>query len=177
MLASRPARRPTSRAILRLAAGAGLRVGEIVGLDMADVHLDDRRPWLRIRHGKGDKARDVPLWWDRGTFDDLRAYEAWRLSCGAAPNDPFVVGEHGGRLTTRAAAMRWKQMAAVLGARGEGTSPHWGRHTFGSYALASGRSLAEVRDAMGHSSIGTTSIYLHAVPDDGEFTSLYASPR
>jgi integrase/recombinase XerD len=45
---------------------------------------------------------------------------------------------------------------------------HHGRHTFISHALAGGRTLAEVRDAAGHSNVGTTSVYLHVVVEDGE---------
>lgn len=177
LLRSTTGRWPTNRAILRLTTGAGLRIAELCALDMQDVHLDETRPWLQVRHGKGNKPRRVPLWWDVDSYADLVAYRDWRVERGAAPADPFLVGETGKRLSTQTVRHRWDRMATALGAFGADTSPHWGRHTFGSYALASGRSLAEVRDAMGHASIQTTSIYLHATPDDGTFTRMYGAGK
>jgi site-specific recombinase XerD len=55
----------------------------------------------------------------------------------------------------------------------EDATVHDGRHTFVSLSLNGGRSLAEVRDAAGHSSISTTSVYTHCVPDDGSIGSLF----
>ncbi len=61
--------------VFRLACCCGLRASEVCGLTIDDVRTEGKRPHLRVRKtvGKGGKARKVPLWWDQGTLDDLRA--------------------------------------------------------------------------------------------------------
>ena len=63
--------------IVRLAACCGLRVSEVCGLNLGDVRLGLDRPYINIRKaiGKGRRSRRVPLWWDRGTLDDLGRVE------------------------------------------------------------------------------------------------------
>src|SRR5215207_2484275 len=65
-----------NRTILRLACCCGLRVSEIAELRLGDVHIEGDRPHLVIRPegAKGGRRRRVPLWWDQGTLDDLRAW-------------------------------------------------------------------------------------------------------
>jgi integrase len=75
------ARLPNARlnlVLFRLAAYCGLRVSEITSLHIGDVRTEHARPHLRIRRGaaKGGRPRTVPLWWDRGTLDDLAAWKA-----------------------------------------------------------------------------------------------------
>lgn len=169
--------------IVRLATCCGLRVSEIVGLTLANVKTEGKRPHIYVPKsvGKGEKARRVPLWWDAGTLADLRAWKAERVDQGAQTSDPFVCsqvrGIHhrtgkpslGKSLSPRNAQARFKHAIRILGAeRVEVVSIHCGRHSFCSHALAGGRSIAEVRDAAGHANISTTSIYLHSVPDEDE---------
>jgi integrase len=98
---------------------------------------------------------------------------------GARGANPFVcsVQTHRHGLPLQRAALRRRFLSAckVLGmARLRTLTIHHGRHSFVSHALAGGRSLAEVRIAAGHSSLLTTSVYLHvAVDDDGELGSLF----
>jgi site-specific recombinase XerD len=78
-------------------------------------------------------------------------------------------GSAGKPLIVRNAQARFKAAIKCLGKERQAVlSIHAGRHSFCSHALAGGKSLAEVRDAAGHSNISTTSIYLHVVRDDDE---------
>ena len=183
----RPARRrsPNTRQnliIFRLATCCGLRASELVGLKLGDVRVGIARPYIRVPKtiGKGGKGRRVPLWWDRGTLEDLTAWRDDRVSRGAKPGDSFVCAQakavYGKILTRHNARSRFISMCRVLGSeRQQELTIHTGRHSFVSHALASGqRSLAEVRDAAGHSSLAITSIYTHvATDDDGETGDLF----
>jgi integrase len=165
--------------VFRLACCCGLRASEIANLQMADVRTELPRPHLRIRTGaaKGGKPRTVPLWWDRGTLADLAAWRAERANVGA--NDPFVASYLPGRsaktFSRHTLRKRFRTACKLLGPeRLESLTIHHGRHTFISHALAGGRSLAEVKAAAGHSSLVTTSAYLHiAVEDEGEVGELF----
>ena len=164
-----------NRVIFRLATCAGLRVSEVVGLSMSNVVCGSKRPHIAVPSAiaKRHKARKVPLWWDGATLADIDAWRRERLDQGAKPGDPFVCvqskNKQGKRLSVRNAQARFKAAIKVLGKeRVNGISIHAGRHSFCSHALAGGRSLAEVRDACGHASISTTSIYLHVPPDDDD---------
>jgi integrase/recombinase XerD len=171
--------------IVRLACCCGLRVSEMAAMQLDDVVVDVARPHLRLRRGttKGGRSRCVPLWWDAGTLADLQAWKAQRVADGARGHDPFVcsVQAHRRGLQLQRAAVRRRFLSGckVLGlARLRTLTIHHGRHTYISHALAGGRSLAEVRVAAGHSSLLTTSVYLHvAVDDDGELGSLFEFGR
>jgi len=161
--------------IFRLACCCGLRASEIARLQMADVLVDLLRPHLRIRNGaaKGGRPRTVPLWWDAGTLADLTAWKQERLRQGAGAAEAFVASQRPGRtagrpLSRHTLRKRFRTACKVLGReRLASLTIHHGRHTFISHALAGGRTLAEVRDAAGHSNVSITSIYLHvAVEDD-----------
>jgi integrase len=161
--------------IFRLATCAGLRVSEIVGLKMANVKLGSQRPHICIPRAiaKRHKPRTVALHWDAATLADLDQWKQQRTAQGALAGDPFVCsqakGTRGKPLSVRNAQARFKVAIKVLGPeRVETLSIHCGRHSFCSHALAGGRTIAEVRDAAGHSSIATTSIYLHAIHDDDD---------
>lgn len=183
--------------IFRLSCCCGLRVGEIVGLNVGDFILQGQRPVLEIRKeitkgkhnvtpsnptGKDQrKARRVPLWWDAGTLNDIRAWCELRLSRGAGRDDPFLVsGAKSGnvrRLLRSCAQKRWHTAIKVLGPeRARQLSIHCGRHSFCSHSLWAGRSVVEVKNAAGHASLTTTSRYTHlldreCVPDVFAFNS------
>ena len=159
--------------ILRLSACVGLRASEIAGLTLDDIVLRPTKPYVRVRRAvaKGRKARKVPLWWDAGTLSDLTVWKSERSTAGAIGSDPFVASRTGRCLDRRNIRRRFINACKVLG-RDEITV-HDGRHTFVSISLAGGRSLAEVRDAAGHSNISTTSIYTHVLPDNGVVGDLF----
>jgi integrase len=175
-----------SLTIVRLACCCGLRVSEIAGLALQNVVTTPWRPHVAVQSelGKGGRGRVVPLWWDAGTLEDLAAWKAERQSHGAGETDLFVCSMQGRRketpLSRQALRQRFRSACAVLGKQRLATlTIHHGRHTFVSYALAGGRTLAEVRDAAGHANVWITSAYLHlAVDDDCKVGRLfdYSSP-
>jgi integrase len=174
--------------IFRLAACCGLRSSEIAGLRLRDLRTDSDVPVILVGQasGKGAKARKVPLAWDEGTWLALRAWKAIRLiSYGAAPSEPVVCvlvdhpqyatscivptenRSHVGRALLPIQVYR-KFKAALRPLPPERRAQlhtHSGRHTFASYAVRS-HPLAAVRDALGHASIATTSVYLHMAAAD-----------
>jgi site-specific recombinase XerC len=174
-----------NRAIFRLSTCCGLRASEIAGLRLQDVVVNVLRPYLRVRatFAKGGKARRVALWWDGGTLADLSTWRAERTSQGAGPKDFLVctqaTGRAGRQLDRRSVRTRFRQACKVLGPdRLAYLTVHHGRHSFVSHALNGGRSLAEVRDAAGHSNVATTSIYTHiATEDDGTIGDLFKFDR
>ena len=166
--------------LFRLAACCGLRASEIAKLRVADVYTGLPRPHLKIRTGaaKGGRPRTVPLWWDAGTLTDLVAWKAERLRQTAPDPAPFVASLRPGRVGTRLSRhtlrKRFRTACKVLGhQRMESLTIHHGRHTFISHALAGGRTLAEVRDAAGHSNVSITSGYLHVAIDDAGTVGAY----
>ena len=162
--------------IFRLACCCGLRASEIAKLQVADVLVELPRPHLRIRSGaaKGGRPRTVPLWWDGSTLADVAAWKQQRLLEGAVAAEAFVASLRPGRtagipLSRHTLRKRFRTACKLLGReRLASLTIHHGRHTFISHALAGGRTLAEVRDAAGHSNVSITSTYLHVVVEDDE---------
>ncbi len=184
--------------VFRLTCCCGLRVSEACGLRLRDVRVNVERPYLKIpkavakgkktkkvngqtvKVGNGATARHVPLWWDQGTLDDIRAWKHERERQGAGANDYFLCSQQNGvsgkRLDRRNARCRFIRACKVLGKdRMADITIHHGRHSFISHALAGGRSLAEVAEAAGHSDITITAIYTHvAVEDDATIGNLFS---
>lgn len=162
--------------IFRLACSCGLRVSEIIGLRISDfkrIEPETDKPFISIRRGiaKGGKARTVPLWWDRESLVDIKAWRKERLNGGAKRGDFLVCAlskaKHGKQLSRRNARNRFRSSCRVLGEdRLKGLTIHHGRHSFVSHALHVGRPIAAVRDAAGHSSIATTNVYAHVLDQD-----------
>jgi integrase len=185
--------------VFRLATCCGCRASEVVGLRLQDIKVSVDQPYIYVSKaiGKGKKARKIPLWWDRSTLDDLISWKAERQQQGAQGQDYFVCVQSkrgfGQNLCRNNVRRRFQVGCRVLGADrlviGEDTysakakkqgqfylkhlTIHHGRHSFCSHALAGGRSLAEVRDAAGHSDISTVSLYTHIVHDSGATGHLF----
>lgn len=158
--------------IFRLAACCGLRRGEISRITLGDVTIDGPRPSIRVqkRIVKGrTRMRTVPLWWDKNNLEALRRWIDFRRERQlVGEGDPVVCVIRGplagGKLHVNGVSNAWKSAIRCLGkARVKQLSVHSGRHTFASHALNVGRSLMEVRDAMGHSDIAVTGIYAHMI--------------
>ena len=183
--------------VFRLATCCGLRCGEIVGLVLDDVRVDNSRPHIFIRNEvtkrrKGNDARRwVPLNWDRETLDVLRKWKRERESMGASCRDPFVCSlkrtimtqpdgticdtPPGHALTPKTAYLRFKTAIRCLPEeRRKQLSIHSGRHTFVSVSLHRGKTLVQVQRAVGHRSISTTSAYLHLVDEDEGIGDIFA---
>jgi integrase/recombinase XerD len=184
-LQRRARRSVTSRAnliLFRLATCCALRASELIGLRVGDVRVAGDRPHIAIPKtlGKGKKARKVPLWWDAGTLADIASWRDFRVSQGAGPADPFLCSQDaravGKPLDRFSARARFRTACRGLGReRVSELSTHAGRHSGITHWLRGGRSLPEVRDAAGHANISTTSLYLHAVPDDGRVGSIFGA--
>ncbi|MEO5366551.1 MAG: tyrosine recombinase XerC [Magnetococcus sp. WYHC-3] len=159
-------RRVRDLAVLELLYGSGLRVGELCGLNRADVDLTGRS--VRVR-GKGDKDRLVPL----GRMSVL-ALEAWlELRCGQSPLGPteaLFVGRSGGRLTPREPQRLLERLRQGLDLP-EGTTPHALRHAFATHLLQAGADLRAIQEMLGHSSLATTQRYTHL--DLTQLTRIY----
>jgi integrase/recombinase XerC len=143
-----------AQALLEMLYATGVRCSELVGMDRADVDLDDRV--VRVL-GKGRKERIVPF----GTRarDAIRSYLPVRDQ--ARPDsDALFVNARGGRLTDRSVrrilAARLRQIALAKRA-----SPHTLRHSFASHLLQRGADLRSIQELLGHASLSTTQRYTH----------------
>lgn len=155
------------RALLETCYSAGLRVAELVAIDLDDVDLD--QGIVRVR-GKGRRERLAPL----GRFA-VRAISHWlavRSSIAAKPNAParsaspppgqraMFLNKSGGRLSTRSVGRLLQKYLGPSGLDGR-TSPHTLRHSFATHLLDHGADIRTVQELLGHASISTTQIYTH----------------
>ena len=145
------------RAMIEFLYGSGLRVGELVGMDLGDVDL--RRRLLRVR-GKGKKERIVPF--GRKALEALEAYlpvrMRWRRGAAAGRDDALFVNQRGGRLTARS-VRRALDQAVSHATAGTSLHPHSLRHAFATHLLEAGMDLRAIQELLGHSSLATTQIY------------------
>ena len=190
------------RAILELFYASGLRLSELVGLDLDDTNLSSRV--VRVR-GKGGKERLVPF--NRSAADAIRAMLAdgkgkgqraegrgeveakrekgrgketqrtgARFSRHGPRRQPLFLNLRGQRLTTRSVdriVRRYVEQAAIAG----GISPHALRHTFATHLLQAGADLRAIQELLGHARLSTTQRYTHL--DVGRLMDVYkkAHPR
>ena len=168
------------RAILELFYASGLRLSELVDLDLQDVNLSGRV--VRVR-GKGGKERLVPF--NRSTADALRAVMAdGRVSGPDGPGlhrprnrrFPLFLNLRGGRLTTRSVD-RIVRLYVRRAGLGQTVSPHALRHTFATHLLQAGADLRAIQELLGHANLSTTQRYTHL--DVGRLMEVYrkAHPR
>ena len=143
------------RAVMELLYSSGLRLAEIVGLDLKDIDLRDR-----VVHvlGKGRKARVVPV--GRVAIRSLEQWLAERAGLARAGEEALFVGRHGRRLGRRAVELRVAYWARRQGVAAH-VYPHLFRHSFASHLLESGADLRGVQELLGHADIATTQIYTH----------------
>ncbi|MFO0672284.1 MAG: tyrosine recombinase XerC [Polyangiaceae bacterium] len=147
------------RAMLEVLYGSGLRVGELVRLDLGDVDLEAAQ--ARVL-GKGRKERVVPL--GGAAIRALREYLAVRGELAAARREPHPTAlfrnARGGRLTTRAVQKMVRNWGA-LGAGRADLHPHALRHSCATHLLDGGADLRAIQELLGHSSLSTTQRYTH----------------
>jgi integrase/recombinase XerC len=143
------------KAIMELFYSSGLRLAELLGLDLADVDLHDRT--VRVL-GKGRKTRVVPV-----GRHALQALELWlreRAVLAAVGEQAFFVGINGHRLGPRIVQRRIARWARLQGLP-EHVHPHMFRHSFASHLLESSQDLRAVQELLGHANISTTQVYTH----------------
>jgi len=138
-------------AILLLLYGAGLRIGEALGLTGAVLPLERV---LRVT-GKREKTRIVPLL--APVADAINAYVAL-CPYGTVTNEPLFRGSRGGPLNPAIIRRSVRAARARLGL-GERTTPHALRHSFATHLLAGGADLRSLQELLGHASLSSTQIY------------------
>jgi integrase/recombinase XerC len=149
------------RAILELFYASGLRLSELVGLDMDDVNIGAQ---MVRTLGKGGKQRLVPF--NKTTASAIRAYLKDRAllvppkSRQRHAADPLFVNYRGTRLTVRSVDRLVRQHALTSRVRA-GVSPHALRHSFATHLLQRGADLRSIQELLGHSSLNTTQRYTH----------------
>jgi integrase/recombinase XerC len=151
-----------NRAILEVLYGSGLRVSELVGLDMA--HVDREGAVIRVL-GKGRKHRVVPL--GRKAGEALDAYVAARqelIRTPASGDDALFLSQKGRRISVRRVQQVVDQEVQYAGLPGR-KSPHDLRHSCATHLLDSGADLRAIQELLGHTSLSTTQRYTHITVD------------
>ncbi len=147
-------------AMVALLYGGGLRVGELVGLDV--MASPQARGWLDLQEGeahvlgKGSKRRSVPV----GSKAVL-AVQAWltlRDPLSRTTQPALFIGRHGSRLTAQAVWQRLQRRSQHSGLAMP-VHPHMLRHSFASHVLQSSSDLRAVQELLGHANITTTQVY------------------
>jgi integrase/recombinase XerC len=152
------------RAIVELLYASGIRVGELVAMDVNAIDFSSRR--IRVT-GKGDKTRVVPI---HGRCAD--AIASWIesrgvfLGAGGYRHDhgALFLNQRGGRLTARS-VRRIIDSLVMRSAAGQHVHPHKVRHSFATHLMDSGVDIRHIQELLGHASIGTTQIYTHVSMD------------
>jgi integrase/recombinase XerC len=151
-------------AILELFYSSGLRLSELVGLDVAFVEANGYRSagWLDLTAaevtvlGKGKRMRTVPV--GRKAIDAIGAWLAVRGQFVKADAHPLFLSARGGRMTPNAVRERVKRAALTAGIPAN-VHPHVLRHSFATHLLQSSGDLRAVQELLGHASVAATQIY------------------
>ncbi len=152
--AAMAAKQPKSErdlAILELLYGCGVRVGELVGLNLADLNLSDG--WLRVR-GKGRKERQTPV--PSKALSALNRYLAVRNP--AAAEAAVFLNRSGRRLSDRSVRAIVKKYAVATG-NDPALHPHSFRHAYATHLLGEGADLRSIQELLGHAQLSTTQKY------------------
>jgi len=161
------------RALLELMYACGLRASEAIGLDVADVDIEDGV--LRAR-GKGSKERVVPI--GQSALAAVRVY----LQRGrpelvkSRPESRLFVNFRGGQLTRQGLYKIVRRHALSAGLE-DRMSPHTLRHTFATHLLAGGCDLRSVQEMLGHADVATTQLYTHLSSERLKDVYFRAHPR
>ncbi len=162
-----------NQVIGELLYASGLRISELVSLDVGDVDFERRA--LRVL-GKGNKERMVPF-----GIPAQRALEFWlrqarEVLASADAGNALLVGARGGRLNVRQAR---KVISDALDRLGDtsASGPHALRHTVATHLLDGGADLRAVQEFLGHSSLATTQLYTHVSVDRLRQSYQQAHPR
>ena len=149
------------RAMIELLYATGLRVSELVGLNMRDLNLDSG---CITAHGKGSKDRVIPMGecahlWIRQYLQNARN-EILSHATNGGDTPVLFVTRRGSGMTRQGFWKNLKQYAKIAGIKKE-LSPHKLRHTFATHLIAHGADLLAVQELLGHADISSTQIYTH----------------
>ena len=154
------------RAILELFYASGLRLSELVAIDLEDLNMSGRM--VRVM-GKGRKERLLPF--NQSAADAIRAWMKDRAQLLAAKppkverrrqkaDDPLFINYRGTRLTDRSVDRLLRKYVAQCSTR-MGISPHALRHSFATHLLQRGADLRAIQELLGHAALSTTQRYTH----------------
>ncbi|HHT9132202.1 MAG TPA: tyrosine-type recombinase/integrase, partial [Candidatus Tripitaka californicus] len=158
----------------------GIRVSELVGLDVADIDMFSEL--VKVR-GKGKKERIVPI--GGHALEAVKVYLATssrgqgtgdREQGAGAQNKALFLNKTGGRLTTRSVARILEKYMRLSGIR-QRPSPHTLRHSFATHLLDRGADLRAVQEMLGHASLSSTQIYTHVTTERLRQVYRLAHPR
>ena len=159
--------------LVALLYGAGLRIGEALGLDLGDLPAGDPGDDAALTiTGKGGRQRMVPLLaYVRAAIDDYIADCPHPLKI----DGPLFVGARGGRLRARVIQGQLQKLRGALGLP-ESATPHALRHSFATHMLAGGAGMRDIQELLGHASLSTTQRYTE-VDAERLLESYKAHPR
>ncbi|WP_428100465.1 tyrosine recombinase XerC [Candidatus Rariloculus sp.] len=143
------------RAMLELFYSCGLRLAELIGVNVADVDAADRT--VRVT-GKGAKSRVVPV--GRLALEAISRWLRVRATLVKGDEQAMFISRRGKRLAPRTVQARLNHWARVQGSPTR-VHPHMLRHSFATHILESSGDLRAVQEMLGHSSLSTTQIYTH----------------
>jgi len=145
------------KAIFELFYSSGLRLAELVDLDLEPMRADIVAGEVRVT-GKGSKTRIVPL--GRFAIIALKAWLVVRDQLAKSDVTALFVGQRGSRISPRVVQLRMKQWGIKQGITSN-VYPHLLRHSFATHVLQSSGDLRAVQEMLGHASISTTQVYTH----------------
>lgn len=140
-------------AMFELFYSSGLRLSELVMLDLRDLSFSDAS--LLVRFGKGGKQRQLPV-----GSKAIAAIQAWLACRPDVESKALFISKQGKRLSPRSVQLRLQRWCEKLKLP-EKIHPHMLRHSFASHMLESSQDIRAVQELLGHSDIGTTQIYTH----------------
>lgn len=151
------------KAILETLYAAGVRVSELVGINISDLELNEQ--WIKIR-GKGNKERLAPLGTKsiESVNDYLHRSRPYLLARGNNTNEALFLNKFGTRLSVRSIRNIINKYVEQL-ALTQKVSPHTLRHSFATHLLNGGADLRAVQELLGHVKLSTTQIYTHLTKD------------
>lgn len=151
-----------NRAILEVLYSTGIRVSELVGLNVGDIDLISGL--VKVK-GKGNKERIVPI--GTSALNSIKKYEYKKSSIGIEPftnRTPLFINKRAGRLTDRQVRRIVETEIKKCSIKRK-ASPHTLRHTFATHMLNNGADLRAVQELLGHANLSTTQIYLHTTTE------------
>ena len=146
-----------NKAIVEVLYGSGLRVSELIGLQLSKLYIDEG---YMLVEGKGSKQRLVPL-----SPQSITQIGLWKIDRNALPikkghEDILFLNRRGATLTRAMIFTIVKDLTALAGIR-KNVSPHTFRHSFATHLLENGANLRAIQQLLGHESITTTELYTH----------------
>lgn len=143
------------KAIMELFYSSGLRLSELVGINLADIEFAEQE--VRVT-GKGNKQRLLPV--GKLALDAIKQWIKVRGEFNRVESDALFLSQQGKRLSTRQVQQRLKLWATRQGIRSS-LHPHKLRHSFASHVLESSSDLRAVQELLGHANLSTTQVYTH----------------